>query len=128
MRFRLALLALLQCFAAGASAQAYPSKPIRFIVPYQTGGLGDTFGRALGQHLQERLGQPVVIDNRPGASQAIALELAAKAPPDGYTIAYGTQSGLVFLTASRKSLPYDPVKDFAPIGLLFGTPFYLVAH
>jgi tripartite-type tricarboxylate transporter receptor subunit TctC len=114
--------------AATASAQNYPTKPIRFIVPYQTGGLGDTFGRALGQHLQERLGQPVVIDNRPGASQAIALELAAKAPADGYTIVYGTQSGLVFLTASRKSLPYDPLKDFAPIGLLFSTPFILVVH
>jgi tripartite-type tricarboxylate transporter receptor subunit TctC len=130
---RKALLAALCCtvpaLAAGnAQAQTYPSKPIRFIVAYTTGGLGDTFARALGNHLGQRLGQPVVIENRPGASQVIALDATAKAAPDGHTLAYGTQSGMVFTTATKKSLPYDPVKDFASIGMLFQTPFYLVVH
>ena len=92
------------------------------------GGLGDTFGRAMAQYLGQRLGQPIVVDNRPGASQVIALEATAKAAPDGYTIAYGTQSGMVFTTALKKSLPYDPLKDFAPIGILFDTPFYLIVN
>src|SRR5450759_5059600 len=74
---------------------AWPSKPMRFIVPNTAGGMMDTFARSLGQHLQDRLGQPVVIENRPGASQAIGLDLAAKAAPDGYTLVYGTQSNLV---------------------------------
>jgi tripartite-type tricarboxylate transporter receptor subunit TctC len=115
--------------SVSAHAQSsYPSKPIRFIVPYMNGGLGDTFGRAMAESLGQRLGQTVVVDNRPGASQVIAMEATAKAPPDGHTIAYGTQSGMVFMTVSRKSLPYDPLKDFAPIGMLFDTPFYLIVH
>ena len=129
-RFVAFCLACASCFiAASAHAQgSYPAKPIRFIVPYMNGGLGDTFGRAMAEYLGPKLGQPIVVDNRPGASQVIAMELAAKAPPDGYTIAFGTESGMVFTTASRKTLPYDPVKDFAPIGLLFETPFYLIVH
>ena len=109
-------------------SQGYPSRPIRFIVPYTPGGLGDTFARAVGQALSERVGQPVVIDNRPGASQAIGAEATAKAPPDGYTIFMGTQSGLVLNTIARKSLPYNPVKDFAPVSMLFTSPLYLVVH
>ncbi len=120
---------ILPWLASDARAQAaYPVKPIHFIVAYMNGGLGDTFGRAMAQYLAGRLGQPVVVDNRPGASQVIALEATAKASPDGYTLAYGTQSGMVFTTATRKTLPYDPVKDFAPIGMLFDTPFYLIVH
>jgi len=129
---RLGLIVLtcaLPWLASSVQAQGtYPAKPIHFIVPYMNGGLGDTFGRAMAQHLGQRLGQPIVVDNRPGASQMIALAATAKAPPDGYTIAYGTQSGMVFTTATKKSLPYDPVKDFAPIGMLFDTPFYLIVH
>ena len=124
---RVCLLAL--CSAgSNAVAQNWPSKPIRYIVPNTTGGMMDTFARSLGAHLQERLGQPVIVDNRPGAAQAIGLDLAAKAPPDGYTLVYGTQSNLVFLTASRKSLPYDPIRDFAHIGTMFASSFYLVVN
>ena len=124
-----ALCCALPCVAAQVAAQGtYPSKPIRFIVAYTTGGLGDTFARAMGQHLGQRLGQPVVIENRPGASQVIALEATAKAPADGHTLVYGTQSGMVFTTASKKTLPYDPLKDFAAVGMLFTTPFYLLVH
>src|SRR4051794_26965830 len=125
---RSALFAVLIAASGSTFAQSWPSKPIRYIVPNTTGGMMDTFARSFGTHLQEKLGQPVVIDNRPGASQAIGLELAAKAPPDGYTIVYGTQANLVFLTASRKNLPYDPLKDFAHVGTMFASAFYLVVN
>jgi tripartite-type tricarboxylate transporter receptor subunit TctC len=118
----------LSALALSVHAQPYPSRPIRFIVPYTPGGLGDSFARALGEDLARRLGQPVVIDNRPGASQAIGAEATAKAPPDGYTMFMGTQSGMVLNTVARKKLPYDPVRDFAPVSLLFTTPLYLVVH
>ena len=119
-------------FTKSAQAQSpipdYPSRSIRFIVPYTPGGLGDSFARALGQGLSERLGQPVVIENLPGASQAIGAEAASKAPADGYTLFMGTQSGLVLNSIARKKLPYDPVKDFAPVSMLFSSPLFLVVH
>src|SRR5688500_4013684 len=121
-----ALIALLAAFAV--HAQPYPERAIRFIVPYTPGGLGDTFARALGQELAQRLGQPVVVDNRPGASQAIGAEATARAAPDGYTVFMGTQSGLVLNSIAKKSLPFDPIADFAPVSLLFTTPLYLVTH
>ena len=114
--------------ACAADAQPYPNRPIRFIVPYTPGGLGDTFARAVGQGLTERMGQPVVIDNRAGANQAIAADATVKSAPDGYTIFMGTQSGLVLNTIAKKSLPYDPVRDLAPITMLFTSPLYLVVH
>jgi tripartite-type tricarboxylate transporter receptor subunit TctC len=126
MRRMLTILLMLTPLAAGA--QSYPTKPIRFIVAYTTGGLGDTFARVMGEHLGKRLGQPLVIENRPGGSQVIALDAAAKAAPDGHTLVYGTQSGMVFTTTTKKTLPYDPVKDFASISMLFDTPFYLTIH
>ncbi|MFC7518058.1 Bug family tripartite tricarboxylate transporter substrate binding protein [Herbaspirillum sp. GCM10030257] len=113
---------------AQSGAAAYPNRPIKFIVPYSPGGLGDSFARAVGQDLSERLGQPVIIENMPGASQAIGAAAAAKAPADGYTLFMGTQSGLVLNSIARKKLPYDPVKDFTPISMLFSSPLYLVVH
>jgi len=121
-------LVLLAAAATVQAQPAYPARPIRFIVPYTPGGLGDSFARAVGEELAKRMGQPVVIDNRPGASQAIGAEATAKAPPDGHTIFMGTQSGLVINTIARKSLPYDPVRSLAPVTMLFTTPLYLVAH
>jgi len=114
--------------AFAVQAQPYPSRPIRFIVPFTPGGLGDSFARAVGEDLAKRLGQPVVIDNRPGASQAIGAEATAKASPDGHTVFMGTQSGLVLNTIARKKLPYDPVRDLAPVSVLFTSPLYLVVH
>lgn len=111
-----------------AAAQSYPSKPLRYIIPYAAGGALDIVARAHAQHLSERLGQSVVPDNRAGASQAIAIEAAAKAPPDGHTLLMGTMAGLLFLTASRKSLPYDPFKDLTSVSLLVSVPFALVVH
>lgn len=124
----LALAAISVGAAAQPAASDYPNRPIKFIVPYSPGGLGDSFARALGQGLAERVGQAVVIENMPGASQAIGAAAAAKAAPDGYTIFMGTQSGLVLNTIARKKLPYDPVKDFSPISILFSSPLFLVVH
>jgi len=115
-------------FSAYGQVADYPSRPIRFIVPLSPGGLVDTFGRSVAQHLSERLGQPVVVENRPGASQALAAEALARSQPDGYTLLIGTQSGIISTTILRKTLPYDPLRDFAPISLLFESPLYLVVH
>lgn len=109
-------------------ASDYPNRPIKFIVPYSPGGLVDTFARVLAQYLTEKMGQPVVVENRPGANQAIGAEAAAKSAPNGYTLFMGTQTGLVLNTIARKQLPFDPVRDFAPISTLFTTPFYLVVN
>jgi tripartite-type tricarboxylate transporter receptor subunit TctC len=130
MRIRRAIVIFVLGLAGtGACAQgAYPSKPVRFILPYAAGGMPDVVARHLSQQLGERFTQPVVVDNRPGAAQAIALEAAAKAAPDGHTMVMGTMSGLLFLTASRKSLPYDPFKDIASVTLLMSTPFIVTVH
>jgi tripartite-type tricarboxylate transporter receptor subunit TctC len=132
IRIALVLFLALSALASGARAQnpadSYPNRPVRFIVPYTPGSALDVLARDLGQYFLERTGQTMVIDNRPGASQAIALEAAAKAPADGYNLVMGTQSGLVFLTASRKSLPYDPIKDFASITMMIAFPFNVTVH
>lgn len=124
----LALALLAPGLAAQDSAAAYPNRPVKFINQYSPGGLGDTFARALAQHLAERLGQPFVVENRTGANGIIAAEIAARSPADGYTLFMGTQSGLVLNAATHKKLPFDLIRDFAPISLLFSTPFYLVVH
>ncbi len=133
---RLALLFTASAFMVWCSSNAiaqskdspYPNRAIRFIVPHTPGGLADTFARNLAQHLTSRLGRPVVVENRPGASQAIGAELAAKSPPDGYTIFLGTQASLVLNTITQKSLPYNAIRDFAPISLLFTNTLYLMVH
>ncbi len=118
-------------FAALAQAP-YPVKPVRYIVPFAPSGTGDVCARLHAQRLQERLGQPVVVDNRAGANQAIGIEAAAKSAPDGYTILQGTLSGLVlntvFKSLSGEKLPYDPVRDFVPVTMVCTSPLYLAAH
>ena len=111
-----------------AMAQQYPSRPIRMIVPYPPGGSTDPTGRAFAAWLSEAFGQQVVVDNRPGAGATIGHGLGAKATPDGYTIMLGTSGGLAAAPAFNPKVPYDPVKDFAPIGLGVYTPFLLVVH
>src|SRR4051812_46923307 len=113
--------------ATAAEAQ-YPTRPIRLIVPYPPGGSTDPTARAYGNWLSEKLGVPVVIDNRPGAGATIGHALGAKAPPDGYTLLLGTSAGLVVSPALGTRLTYDPVKDYAPVGLAVYTPFLLVVH
>src|SRR5881398_3392053 len=133
-----------------ALAQSYPAKPIRLIVPFAAGGGNDNVARLVGKHLSESLGQPLVIDNRPGAGGALGAELAAKAAPDGYTLFLGGGGGPRGGGRARgalggggggggggshavnpnlnESLPYDPIRDFAPVALLASAPLVLVVH
>ena len=119
---------LFSLWAGLAHGQAYPSRPIRMIVPYPPGGSTDPTGRAFAAWLSEALGQQVVVDNRPGAGATIGHGLAARATPDGYTILLGTSGGLATGPALSAKLPYDPVRDFAPIGLGVYAPFLLAVH
>jgi tripartite-type tricarboxylate transporter receptor subunit TctC len=114
--------------APAALAQAYPTKPVRVVVPYPPGGVGDTTMRAIAQQLSESLGQPFVIDNKPGASQMIGADAVAKAAPDGYTLFLGSVTSLAINVSSQKKMPYDPVKDFAPVSMLYFSPMYLVVN
>jgi tripartite-type tricarboxylate transporter receptor subunit TctC len=109
-------------------AQGYPAHPVKFVVPYPAGGAADILARVVGQKLSERLGQPVVIDNRPGAGTAIGSELVAKAPADGYTILMGTVSSHAINPALNTHVGYDPIKDFAPISPVASLPFILDVH
>jgi tripartite-type tricarboxylate transporter receptor subunit TctC len=117
---------LLACLSTAATASdAFPNKPIRVIVPYSPGGPADLLARVVGDKLHERLGQPVVVDNRPGGSGNIGAALAAKAPADGYTLMMGPVGILVVNALVFPSLPYDPAKDFTPVSLLTKSPFLL---
>lgn len=117
------------CGALGATAHAatlaYPTKPIRLIVPFAPGGPGDAIGRLIGKKLTESLGQPVVVDNRSGAATIIGTEIVAKSPPDGYTLLLISTTHAVNPSLYPK-LPYDPLRDFDPITLVASTPFMLV--
>jgi tripartite-type tricarboxylate transporter receptor subunit TctC len=113
--------------SAGAGAQNYPAKPIRMIVPTAAGGGSDLQARLLAKAFHESLGQPVVVENRPGASGTIGAELAAKAPPDGYTVFVATAL-LSTNGALYKKLAFDPVRDLAPVGLISFAPQFLIAH
>jgi len=111
-----------------AQAQSYPTKPVRLVIPYPPGGGTDTIMRPFVQYLSERLGQPVVIDNRGGAGGSMGMEAVARATPDGYTILAGLTAQLAVNPALYKKLPYDPIKDFAPITLFADGPYLLVVH
>jgi tripartite-type tricarboxylate transporter receptor subunit TctC len=127
-----ALFAAIACamVAGTAVAQApvagYPAKPIRLVVPFPPGGSTDTVARVLAPRLAERLGQPVIVDNRPGAGGSLGVEAVAKSPPDGYTIVLGAAGGLAINPSLAKSPGYDPVKDLAPITLVGSSPFLMV--
>ncbi len=114
--------------AQPAQARNYPNKSIRIIVPYGPGGGADTYTRIIGGKLVESWGQPVIADNRPGAGGVLASELAAKSPPDGYTLFMGTVSQFAVIPNLVSRLPYDPTKDFTPIGLVVISPNILVVH
>jgi tripartite-type tricarboxylate transporter receptor subunit TctC len=119
-------LLLLTATSVSAHAQGYPNKPINFIVPYPPGGIADNYSRALSRRLSERLGQPVTIDNRPGGSLIVGTQAAAKSPADGYTLLLASVSSLAINAGAFKKLPYDPVRDFSPVSLVFYTPMYLM--
>ena len=109
-----------------ASAQTYPAKPVRIVVPWTPGGTADTLARILAQRLNESLGQQVLVDNRPGASGQIGTDLVAKAPPDGYTLVLATTAPNSTAPSLYPKLAYDPYKDFAPISLVALT-FYVLS-
>jgi tripartite-type tricarboxylate transporter receptor subunit TctC len=111
-----------------AHAQTYPAKPIRLIIPYPPGGGVDAIMRPFAQHLAARLGQQIVIDNRGGSGGSIAMQAAARAAPDGYTIVAPITAQLAINPALYSSLPYDPIKDFAPITLFADGAYILVVH
>jgi tripartite-type tricarboxylate transporter receptor subunit TctC len=113
---------------AGANAQTYPSKSIRMVVPFPPGGTTDILARTIGQKMAEDWGQPVVIDNRPGAGGNIGSDLVAKAPPDGYTLLMGTISTHAINPSLYKKLPFDPARDFAPISRVGTLPNILIVH
>jgi tripartite-type tricarboxylate transporter receptor subunit TctC len=121
-------LSVLLGFAGVAGAQAWPSNPIRLVVTFPPGGSSDAAARIVAPKLSERLGQPVVVDNKPGAGGGVGLGLVAKAPADGYTIVLASAGGLTANPSLYKSLPYDPQRDFAPITGFGTSPFVLVAN
>jgi len=125
----IAVLAAFALTAVGtASAQTWPTKPIRYVVPFAAGGSTDILGRTIAEKLSAALGQPVVVDNKPGAGGGVGAAEVAKAAPDGYTIMGGTISTHAINASLYSSLPYDPVKDFVPITLIARVPNMLVIN
>ena len=130
--FRWALLAI-SIVAAGweapasADTTAYPSRPIKLVVGFPAGGASDVVARAVGQNLSQRLGQPVIVDNRPGAASNIGSEVVAKSAPDGYTVLLGTIS-LSINPSLYRNLAYDPLKDLVPVTQISSAPFLLVVN
>ena len=127
----LALICLTACVHAqerGAASAAYPTKPIRLVLPYPPGGGSDTIGRPLAQHLSASMGHQVVVDNRGGGGGNIGMEYVAKSPADGYTLVFALTAQLAVNVSLFKKLPYDPVKDYVPITLLAQGPYVLVVH
>jgi len=126
-RASMLLAAALAAFtSAGASAQSYPNQPIRIVVPFAAGGAVDTVARVVGQKMSESLGQPVVIENKPGAGGNLAADTVARSAPDGYTVLL-TTNGHAISPALYRTLPFDAVKDFIPVTQLIESPLLLVA-
>jgi putative tricarboxylic transport membrane protein len=128
IRISLALLAATFISTAAAAQTGWPSKPIRLIAPFPPASTSDVIGRVLGQKMSQRLGQPVVVDNRVGASGNIGADAIAKAAPDGYTIGIVTSSTHAVAVSLSAKLPYDPIKDFTPITMLANSPYVLVLY
>ena len=122
------LCAALAAFSAPALAQQYPTRPVRFVVPFAPGGSTDTLARTIGVKLADALGQQVVVDNRTGANGDIGMEIVARSRPDGYTIVLGYIANLAIAPSLYAKMPYDPVKDFAPITQPASSPNVLTAH
>ena len=122
------LAAALAGTAAPATAQTYPARPVTLVVPYAPGGASDTLGRLVAKWLQEKLGQPFVVENRPGAGSAVGADFVARATPDGYTLLLATSTTLAINPALYKKLPYDPLTSFTPVGLVANVPFVLAAN
>jgi len=126
VKLLLALAALLSLSAA--HAQPYPAKPIRIIVPYAPGGTSDILARQIGPKLTEAWGQPVIVENKPGANGNVGADFVAKSPPDGYTLLLTDVGGLVISASVYPKLPFDPSKDFSPVVMVSYSPHVLAVH
>jgi tripartite-type tricarboxylate transporter receptor subunit TctC len=122
------LAAILLLAAGAAAAQSWPSKPLKIIVPYPAGGTSDILARAIGPGLTAALGQPVVIENKPGATGNVGADFVAKSPADGYTLLLADIGSLAISPSVFTSLPFEPVKDFAPVIMVAYSPHLLVVH
>lgn len=128
MKYALALITALCMLLSGeVTAQSYPSKPVKIIVGFPPGQAADLIARLLAQALQHNLGQPFIVENRPGAATIISHEIVMKSPADGYTLMMSSSGALAVNPALYSKLPYDPLKDFAPIALVATGPYFLVA-
>ena len=125
-RWRIPLFAALSIAAAApAAAQQYPSRPVTIVVPFAAGGGSDLLARLVAQRLEQRLGRPFLIENRPGAGTSLAAMMVVRAPPDGYMLMQATSSTMAINVSMAKQLPYDPTKDLTPVALLTASPFLL---
>jgi tripartite-type tricarboxylate transporter receptor subunit TctC len=122
------LLALSAVAATGARAQAFPSRPMRMVIPFTPGGSNDIVGRLLAESMAARLGQPVVVENRGGAGGLLGNDIVAKAPADGYTFLLGGSGSFVISSLVQPRVPYDITKDFAPIGFIGASPNIITVH
>ena len=122
------LVAVLGALPSPVAAQAYPARPIRIIVPYPAGGTSDILARSLGEKLTGALGQAVVVDNKPGANGNLGADLVAKSPPDGYTLLLADIGALAISPSVYPTLPFDPVRDFAPVTMVAYSPHILVVN
>lgn len=124
----IAMLGAVALHPSPAAAQSYPNKPIRLVVPYTAGGSSDFVARQLAQKMSEGLGQTVAVDNRPGVAGITGTDIVAKSEPDGYTLALVGMTTHASNSALYKKLPYDPIKDFAPVSVAIVSPLVLVVH
>jgi len=111
-----------------AAAQTYPNRPVRIVVPFPSGSVSDTTARILGNKLSEQIGQPVIVDTRPGASGVIGVEIAKNAPPDGYTLLLAGLTAFALLPALKPKLPYDPDKDFVALSRIASVINVVAVH
>jgi len=125
---RVLLLTFVSLFAVTASAQTYPNKPIRIIVPYAAGGTSDILARQIGPKLTEVWGQPIVVENKPGANGNVGADFVAKSAPDGYTLLLTDLGGLVISASVYPKLPFNPSKDFTPVVMVSYSPHVLAVH
>jgi tripartite-type tricarboxylate transporter receptor subunit TctC len=128
MRRKLTAAAMLACAMLQAAAQTYPARPVTIVVPYAAGGNTDAIARTLAHRLEQRLGQPFVIEQRLGAASVIGAAYVSRAAPDGHTILIGTSTTMAVNVSVYKKLPYDPTKDLMPVALVAGVPFVLVVN
>lgn len=128
MRVLIGVLAATLACAVPVAAETYPSRAVRIVVPFPPGGITDVLARQVAEALRPRLGVPVLIDNRPGASGTIGAHFVARAAPDGYTLLFGTRSTFSAAPAIYERLPYDPARDFTPVARVAGVASVLIVH